>query len=112
VQLIGMHLPTFEGCNLILPLWIELGSMLKLRLIQLNLRLPDQPPQRLEELKKRGTDVFPFLCRMSHFAGCSFSLFHFEASVSFALLRKAGIIYGGEIFGAVGKGGGEDRGGV
>jgi transposase len=52
IQMIDVHLPTTDGRNLILPRNTQPAKDLQLLLHQLNLALPDQPPPRLEELKK------------------------------------------------------------
>jgi transposase len=53
MQMIDVHLPTTDGRNLILPRYTQPEKDLQLLLHQLNLILPDQPPPRLEELKKK-----------------------------------------------------------
>jgi len=53
IQMIDVHLPTTDGRNLILPRYTQPEKELQLLLHQLNLTLPDQPPPRLEELKKK-----------------------------------------------------------
>jgi transposase len=53
MQMIDVHLPTTDGRNLILPRYTQPGKDLQLLVHQLNLALPDQPPPRLEELKKK-----------------------------------------------------------
>ncbi len=58
MQMIDVHLPTTDGRNLILPRYTQPEKDLQLLLHQLNLRLPEQPPPRLEELKKKcGADL-------------------------------------------------------
>jgi transposase len=58
MQMIDVHLPTTDGRNLILPRYTQPEKELDLLLHQLNLTLPDQPPPRLEELKKKcGADL-------------------------------------------------------
>jgi hypothetical protein len=58
MQMIDVHLPTTDGCNLILPRYTQPEKDLQLLLHQLNLTLPEQPPPRLEELKKKcGADL-------------------------------------------------------
>ncbi len=58
MQMIDVHLPTTDGRNLILPRYTQPEKDLQLLLHQLNLTLPDQPPPRLEELKKKcGADL-------------------------------------------------------
>ena len=57
MQMIDVHLPTTDGRRLILPRYTQPEKDLELLLYQLNLTLPDQPPPRLEELKKKcGAD--------------------------------------------------------
>ncbi len=53
MQMIDVHLPTTDGRNLILPRYTQPEKELQLLLHQLNLLLPDQPPPRIEELKKK-----------------------------------------------------------
>ena len=53
MQMIDVHLPTTDGRNLILPRYTQPEKDLQLLLHQLNLILPEQPPPRLEELKKK-----------------------------------------------------------
>jgi len=58
MQMIDVHLPTTDGRNLVLPRYTQPEKDLQLLLQQLNLTLPDQPPPRLEELKKKcGADL-------------------------------------------------------
>ncbi|AKJ63709.1 IS1634 family transposase [Kiritimatiella glycovorans] len=58
VQMIDVHLPTTDGRTLILPRYTQPEKDLQLLLHQLNLTLPEQPPPRLEELKKKcGADL-------------------------------------------------------
>jgi transposase len=58
MQMIDVHLPTTDGRNLILPRYTQPEKDLQLLLHQLNLTLPDQPPPRIEELKKKcGADL-------------------------------------------------------
>ena len=58
MQMIDVHLPTTDGRNLILPRYTQPEKDLRLLLHQLNLALPEQPPPRLEELKKKcGADL-------------------------------------------------------
>jgi transposase len=58
MQMIDVHLPTTDGRNLILSRYTQPEKELQLLLHQLNLTLPDQPPLRLEELKKKcGADL-------------------------------------------------------
>jgi hypothetical protein len=58
MQMIDVHLPTTDGRNLVLPRYTQPEKDLQLLLHQLNLTLPDQPPPRLEELKKKcGADL-------------------------------------------------------
>ncbi|MCU0857963.1 MAG: hypothetical protein MUC65_06130 [Pontiellaceae bacterium] len=49
-----MHLPTTDGRTLILPRYTQPEKDLQFLLRQLNLTLPDHPPPRIEELKKKG----------------------------------------------------------
>lgn len=53
MQMIDVHLPTTDGRNLILPRYTQPGKELQLLLHQLNLTLPEQPPPRLEDLRKK-----------------------------------------------------------
>ncbi len=53
MQMIDVHLPTTDGRILILPRYSQPEKELQLLLHQLNLTLPEQPPPRLEELKKK-----------------------------------------------------------
>ncbi|MCK4563958.1 MAG: IS1634 family transposase [Verrucomicrobia bacterium] len=53
MQMIDVHLPTTDGRNLILSRYTQPEKDLQLLLHQLNLILPDQPPPRIEELKKK-----------------------------------------------------------
>lgn len=53
MQMIDVHLPTTDGRNLILPRYTQPGKDLQLLLHQLNLTLPEQPPPRLEDLRKK-----------------------------------------------------------
>jgi hypothetical protein len=58
MQMIDVHLPTTDGRNLVLPRYTQPEKELQLLLHQLNLNLPDQPPPRLEVLKKKcGADL-------------------------------------------------------
>jgi len=58
MQMIDVHLPTTDGRNLILPRYTQPEKDIQLLLHQLNLTLPEQPPPRLEELKKKcGADL-------------------------------------------------------
>ncbi len=58
MQMIDVHLPTTDGRNLILPRYTQPEKDLQLLLHQLSLTLPEQPPPRLEELKKKcGADL-------------------------------------------------------
>ncbi len=58
MQMIDVHLPTTDGRNLILPRYTQPEKDLQLLLHQLNLTLPEQPPPRIEELKKKcGADL-------------------------------------------------------
>lgn len=56
MQMIDVHLPTTDGRNLILPRYTQPEKELQLLLHQLNLTLPEQPPPRLEELKKKCSE--------------------------------------------------------
>ena len=56
IQMIDVHLPTTDGRNLILPRYTQPEKELQLLLHQLNLTLPEQPPPRLEELKKKCSE--------------------------------------------------------
>ena len=53
MQMIDVHLPTTDGRNLVLPRYTQPEQELDLLLYQLGLTLPDQPPPRIEELKKK-----------------------------------------------------------
>lgn len=58
IQMIDVHLPTTDGRNLILPRYTQPEKDVELLLHQLDLNLPDQPPPRLEALKKKcGADL-------------------------------------------------------
>ncbi|MBN2702603.1 MAG: IS1634 family transposase, partial [Pontiellaceae bacterium] len=58
MQMIDVHLPTTDGRNLVLPRYTQPEKDLQLVLHQLGLALPDQPPPRIEELKKKcGADL-------------------------------------------------------
>ncbi len=58
MQMIDVHLPTTDGRNLVLPRYTQPQKDLQLLLHQLNLDLPQQPPPRLEVLKKKcGEDL-------------------------------------------------------
>jgi len=58
MQMIDVHLPTTDGRNLILSRYTRPEQDIQLLLHQLNLSLPDQPPPRIEELKKKcGEDL-------------------------------------------------------
>jgi len=58
MQMIDVHLPTTSGRVLIMPRYTQPEKDQQLLLHQLNLTLPDQPPPRLEELKKKcGADL-------------------------------------------------------
>ena len=48
MQMVDVHLPTTDGRKLILPRYTQLGKDLQLLLHQLSLRLPEQPPPRIE----------------------------------------------------------------
>jgi transposase len=58
VQMIDVHLPTMDGRHLVLPRYTQPEKDLQLLLHQLNFNLPEQPPPRLEDLKKKcGADL-------------------------------------------------------
>ena len=58
MQMIDVHLPTTDGRKLILPRYTQPEKDLQLLLYQLDLILPDQPPPRIEDLKKKcGADL-------------------------------------------------------
>jgi hypothetical protein len=58
MQMIDVHLPTTDGRNLILPRYTQPEKDLQLLVHQLKLTLPDQPPPRLEDLRKKcGGDL-------------------------------------------------------
>lgn len=58
MQMIDVHLPTTDGRVLILPRYTQPEKDLQLLLHQLNLTLPEQPPPRIEDLKKKcGADL-------------------------------------------------------
>ena len=58
VQMIDVHLPTTDGRVLILPRYTQPEKDLQLLLHQLSLTLPEQPPPRIEELRKKcGADL-------------------------------------------------------
>lgn len=58
MQMIDVHLPTTDGRTLILPRYTQPEQELALLIHQLNLTLPEQPPPRLEDLKKKcGADL-------------------------------------------------------
>jgi transposase len=58
MQMIDVHLPTTDGRVLILPRYTQPEKDLQLLLHQLNLTLPDQPPPRIEDLKRKcGADL-------------------------------------------------------
>ena len=48
MQMVDVHLPTTDGRKLILPRYTQPGKDLQLLLHQLSLRLPEQPPPRIE----------------------------------------------------------------
>jgi transposase len=56
MQMIDVHLPTTDGRNLILSRYTQPEKDLQLLLHQLSLTLPEQPPPRLEELKKKCSE--------------------------------------------------------
>jgi hypothetical protein len=47
IQMLDVHLPTTDGCTLILSRYTELSSDQKLMVSQLKLELPPQPPPRI-----------------------------------------------------------------
>ncbi len=55
-QYIDVHLPTTDGRNLILSRYTQPEKDFQLLLHQLSLTLPEQPPPRLEELKKKCSE--------------------------------------------------------
>ena len=58
IQMIDVHLPTTDGHNLVLPRYTQPERDVMLLLDQLGLKLPDQPPPRLEDLQKKcGADL-------------------------------------------------------
>jgi transposase len=58
MQMIDVHLPTTDNRNLIMPRYTQPEKDLQLLLHQLNMRLPDQPPPKIEDLKmKCGADL-------------------------------------------------------
>ncbi len=58
IQMMDVHLPTTDGRDLILPRYTQPEKDIQLLLHQLGLSLPDQPPPRLEKLKKKcGADL-------------------------------------------------------
>jgi len=58
VQMIDVHLPTTDGRVLILPRYTQPEKDLQLLLHQLRLTLPEQPPPRIEDLRKKcGADL-------------------------------------------------------
>jgi len=58
MQMIDVHLPPTDARVLVLPRYTQPPKELQLLLHQLNLRLPDQPPPRIEELQKKcGADL-------------------------------------------------------
>ena len=58
MQMIDVHLPTTDGRVLILPRYTQPEKDQQLLLHQLKLTLPEQPPPRIEELKKKcGADL-------------------------------------------------------
>lgn len=58
MQMIDVHLPTTDGRKLILPRFTQPEKDLQLLFHQLGLTLPEQPPPRIEELKKKcGADL-------------------------------------------------------
>lgn len=58
MQMIDVHLPTTDNRNLILPRYTQPEKDLQLLLHQLDLTLPNQPPPRIEDLKRKcGADL-------------------------------------------------------
>jgi hypothetical protein len=58
IQMIDVHLPATDGRNLILPRHTQPQKDHQLLLQQLKLTLPDQPPPRIEDLRKKcGADL-------------------------------------------------------
>lgn len=58
VQMIDVHLPTTDGRVLILPRYTQPEKDLQLLLHQLSLTFPEQPPPRIEDLRKKcGADL-------------------------------------------------------
>ena len=58
MQMIDVHLPTTDNRNLIMSRYTQPEKDLQLLLHQLNLRLPDQPPPKIENLKIQcGADL-------------------------------------------------------
>ena len=58
MQMIDVHLPTTDNRNLILSRYTQPEKDLQLLLHQLNLKLPDQPPPKIEDLViKCGADL-------------------------------------------------------
>ena len=53
IQMIDVHLPTTDGRNLVLPRYTQPEKAVELLIYQLNLTLPEQPPPRLEDLKRQ-----------------------------------------------------------
>lgn len=51
--MLDVHLPTTDGHHLILPRYTQPKKDLRRVLHQINLTLPERPPPRLEELKKK-----------------------------------------------------------
>jgi transposase len=58
MQMVDVYLPTTDGRVMILPRYTEPEKDLELLLYQLEMALPDQPPPRIEDLKKKcGEDL-------------------------------------------------------
>ncbi|MFQ5709658.1 MAG: IS1634 family transposase [bacterium] len=53
LQMVDVHLPTSDGCYLLLPRYTQPEKDLQLLLNQLKLRLPDQPPPRITSGRER-----------------------------------------------------------
>lgn len=53
MQMIDVHLPTTDGRILILPRYTQPEKEIQLLLHQLDLQLPEQPPPRIEDLKRK-----------------------------------------------------------
>ena len=60
MQMIDVHLPTTDGRTLILPRYTQPEKDTHLLLHQLDLQFPEQPPPRMEDLKKKcSADLEP-----------------------------------------------------